>query len=225
MARGAMARGAMARGSMMVGALGLVLLTSACAGAVAGVAGTTSPSTTTGGSSIIAGPTSDVTEKPTTIVPRPVDPLAGTYVPVKRNGKAAAPTISAASGSFTKPVRYTDGTTVQVTSIRQGTVSGNGPGVFPGQPTTTVVLRLTNGASQAISLNQVVVTARYGNPQRVASPVYDASASDFGGTAAPGAAISATYVFSVPTAHLGGVVMIVDIDGVHVPATFAGAAR
>ena len=215
-----------ARVSMLVGVLALVLLTSACAGSrvnagatpVGGAAATTGPKAT-------ASPTSDVTEKPTAIVPKPADALLGKYVPVRRNGKTPAPTISAPPAPFTKPVRYVDGTTLQVTSITQSTVSGQGPGVFPGQPITTFGLRLTNGGKKAIGLNQVVVTATYGNPKRVASPVYDVAAHDFGGTAVPGASVNATYAFSIPTANLGGVVMFVDFDAVHVSATFAGAAR
>lgn len=216
-----------ARGLTMVSILGLVLLSSACGasthvdasgkpvGAAAATAGVTNSSS----------PTSEVTEKPATIVPRPADPLAGRYTPVKRNGKVPAPTISAPPGSFTKPVRYTDGVTLQVVSIKQGVVSGKGPGVFPGQPTTTMVLRLTNGSPKVISVSQVVVTATYGNPKRVAAPVYDLSAADLMGTAAPGDSVTATYVFSIPTAHLNDVVMMVDFDGVHVSATFAGSAR
>lgn len=216
-----------ARGLTMVSILGLVLLSSACGasthvdasgkpiGAAAATAGVTNSSS----------PTSEVTEKPTVVIPKPADPLAGKYTPVKRNGKVSAPTISAPPGSFTQPIRYTDSTSLQVISIKQGLVSGKGPGVFPGQATTAVVLKLTNGSATPIDLNHVVVTATYGNPKRVAAPVYDLSAADLMGTAAPGASVNATYKFSIPTAQLGDVVMIVDFDGLHVPAMFAGSPR
>jgi hypothetical protein len=212
---------------LLVGVLGLVLLTSACAGPTrADVAGgPVGAAATRSASASKASPTSEVTEKPAKVVPRPADALVGKYTPVRRNGKVAAPTISAPPAPFTRSVRYVDGTTLQVTSIKQGKVSGKGPGVFPGQPTTTFGLRLTNGSKKAINLNQVVVTATYGNPRRVSSPVYDGSSHDFGGIAAPGASVNATYAFSIPTAYLGGVVMYVDFDGVHVSATFAGSAR
>lgn len=211
----------------MMSILGLMLLSSAC-GASTRVDASGKPvgaAVATAGITNSSSPTSEVTEKPTMVIPKPADPLAGKYTPVKRNGKVSTPTISARPASFNGSVRYTDGTTLQVTSIKQGVVSGKGPGIFPGQPTTTVVLRLTNGGNTPISLNQVVVTATYGNPKRVASPVYDASASDFGGIAVPGASVNATYVFSIPTAQLGDVVMMVDFDGVHVPATFAGSPK
>ena len=211
----------------MAAVVGLVLLTSSCSG-TARIDASASPvggAPATTGATSTPSPSSEVTEKPTVIIPRPADPLAGRYTPIKRNGKVPTPTISAPPGSFTRPVRYTDGTTLQVVSIKQGVVTGQGPGVFPGQPTTTVALRLTNGSTKPISVNQVVVTATYGNPRRVASPVYDASASDFGGVAAPGASVNATFLFSIPKAQLGSVVMIVDFDGVHVSATFAGSAR
>ena len=213
---------------MLVGVVALVLLMSACGGTTrAGSAASTAGGTTsaTMNPKTTARPSPEVTEKPATVVPKPADALIGTYVPVKRNGKAAHPSVSAPPASFTKPVRYVDGTSLQVTAIHQGTVSGQGPGVFPGQPITTFDLRLTNGTTKAIDLNQVVVTATYGNPKRVASPVYSASAHDFGGTAAPGASVNATYGFSIPTASLGAVVMFVDFDGVHASGTFEGSAR
>lgn len=209
------------RGSMVVGVLGLVLLTSSC--------GTASPgddaASPSSGAAAKVTPKKDVTEKPAAATKKPADSVVGKYVPVKRNGKAAAPSISAPHAPFTKAVRYVDGTTLQVTSIKQGKVAGKGPGVFPGQPTTTFALRLTNGAKKQLSLNQVVVTATYGSPKRVASPVYDASAHDFTGRAVPGASAKATYTFSIPTADLGSVVMFVDFDSVHVSGTFTGSAR
>ena len=191
-----------ARSSIFAGVVGLVLLTSACGGSSPGGAGvSTSVRASSASPTVTDGPSSDA-EKPATIAPKPTDPLIGKYVPVWRNGKAAAPTISAPPALFTEKLRYVDGTTLQVTSIKQGKVSGQGPGVFPGQPITTFGLRLTNGAKKAVGLNQVVVTATYGSPQRVAMPVYSTSAHDFAGNAIPGASANATYAFSIPTTDL-----------------------
>ena len=70
---------------------------------------------------------------------------------------------------------------------------GNGPGVFPGRPNTTISLQLKNGTSRAMSLTQVVVSARYGTPARLAPAVYNGPAAhDFSGVLAPGATASAT---------------------------------
>jgi hypothetical protein len=218
--------GAATRGSMLVGVVAVVLLMSACGGTTRATSATGSPAASvTLNPKATARPSPEVTEKPATTVPKPADALSGKYVPVKRNGKTPDPSISAPPAAFTKAVRYVDGTTLTVTSIHQGTVSGQGPGVFPGQPITTFGLRLTNGTTKAINLNQVVVTATYGNPKRVASPVYSASSHDFTGTAAPGAFVNATYAFSIPTASLGAVVMLVDFDGMHASGTFEGSAR
>ena len=144
-----------------------------------------------------------------------------------RDGKAAGPRVQAASGglSATKPVRYPDGVAVTVERIRRGAETANGPGEFPGRRYTAVVLSLTSGSAAAIDLNQVVVTATYGTPSRIAAPVYDGDAVDFSGTVPSGGTATATYLFAVPPLGTARVAVSVDFDGAHVAADFSGAVN
>jgi len=83
---------------------------------------------------------------------------------------------------------------------------------------------LTNGSSHTIDLNQVVVTAMYGTPARIASPVYTAaSVRDFAGTVQTGQSASAEYAFAIPAKQGRKVVVMVDLDGAHAAAEFHGA--
>jgi hypothetical protein len=145
------------------------------------------------------------------------------YTPIKRDGKAPTPTVSAAPKPFNEAIQCPDGVTLAVTGVSQGKVEGKGPGVFVGEPTTTIALRMTNRSEEAVSLNGVVVTMLYGADRLQARPVYDETARDFTGSVAPGDSATATYVFSVPKAQLGRVRMFVDFDGVHTYATFKGS--
>ncbi len=121
---------------------------------------------------------------------------------------------------------YPDGVVVKISRIAQSTESGSGPGVFPGRPNTTMSLQLKNGTSGPLDLTQVVVSARYGKPARLAPAVYNGpSAKDFAGTLAAGETASASYVFSVPPSSLNNVVVSVDFDAIHGSAVFKGAAK
>ena len=151
-------------------------------------------------------------------------PLAPPSVkPVIRDGVRPHPSISAKPQPFDRPVTYPDGVKLAVTGIHQGRVSGQGPGVVAG-PKTTFDLRFTNGSDRAISLDQVVPTAEFGSPSRLARPVYDDRTQDFGTTVKPGATATATYAFSIPKDELSHVVIHLDFDGRHVAATFRGSA-
>ncbi len=151
-------------------------------------------------------------------------PLApATVTPVIRDGARPHPTISADPEPFDRPVTYPDGVRFAVTGIDQGRVTGQGPGVVAG-PKTTFHLRFTNGSDRAISLDQVVPTAEFGSPARLARPVYDDRTQDFGTTVKPGATATATYAFSIPQDELSHVTIHLDFDGRHVAATFRGSA-
>jgi len=159
-------------------------------------------------------------------ISRPADPLAPPTVgPVVRDGRLPHPSLGAAPATFRQPVSYADGVSVHITSITQGTVSGQGPGVLTGQPTSTLTVRLDNGSSKALALNEVVVTTTYGTPARVAKPVYDEGVRDFSGTVSPGKSATAVYRFDIPTDQLAEVTVNIDFDGVHHAATFHGSVR
>jgi hypothetical protein len=211
-------------------ALGIVLLsalTAACgAGGDTGAVATTTPST----SESLQAPQA---QQPAAAQPGAAAPQAGTaatkqdrlapssYRPVVRKGKAARPTVTPTTRNVgtARSVAYRDGVSVKLTKVSQSVEKGQGPGVFPGRPHTALTLTVVNRSSRALDLNQVVVTALYGSPARLASPVYeDAAARDFTGTVKPGASATAVYVFSVPTTATRSVVAIVDFDAVHVAA-------
>jgi len=180
----------------------------------------TSGPTSAGSSSPDADPTSQGTaaQRPS------VSPLApATVKPVIRNGVRPHPSISARPAPFDQSVVYPDGVELAVTGIHQGRVTGQGPGVVKG-PKTTFDLRFTNGSTRAISLDQVVPTAEFGTPARVAAPVYDARTQDFGTTVAPGRSATARYAFSIPPSQLGDVTIHLDFDGRHYAASFQGSA-
>jgi hypothetical protein len=196
-----------------------VALTSACASrdASTAVAGKPSASSTR---------TATPDDTPTGTATRPPDPLSTDVPTLQRPGaKPAAQRVKSTAAAFTGQVHYSDGVTLQVLSITQGASSGQGPGVFVGAPRTAFTIKVTNGTSRALALDGVVVSMRYGSPQRAASPVYEDSARDLAGTVAPGKSATAVYMFSVPTKELTKVTMSVDFDGTHAAAVFRGSVK
>jgi hypothetical protein len=76
----------------------------------------------------------------------------------------------------------------------------------------------------AIDLSEVVMTAMYGTPARLAQPVYKAApVRDCAGTVQTRQSASAMYAFAIPANQVRKVVVMVDVDGVHAAAKFAGA--
>lgn len=158
----------------------------------------------------------------------PGDPLASsTVTPVPRRGKKGKPRVRTKDGvrPFGKPVAYTDGLRLTIARMTQGAVTGEGPGVFPGRVVTGFEFTLTNGTTQALPLDVVVITVTYGSPARVARAVYDQNSLDFTGPVPAGQTAKAVYGFSIPAAGRGKVTMTVDIDGVHEPAVFKGKVK
>ena len=194
-------------------------LTSACATPHGSSAAQDKPSTS-------ATRSATPTEEPSGKATRPPDPLATDVPALKRPGaKPADQRVTSPSAAFTGQVRYSDGVTLEVLSISQGTSAGKGPGVFVGSPRTAFTIRVTNGTSRALALDGVVVSLRYGTPQRMASPVYEDAARDLAGTVGAGKSATAIYMFSVPTKELTKVTMSVDFDGTHAAAVFRGSVK
>jgi hypothetical protein len=162
---------------------------------------------------------------PTGATARPADPVLRTYKPVLRDGRPPRPSVSAGPQPFGRAIRYPDGLRLAVTSISQGKVTGQGPGVFLGEPKTEIGLRMSNRSGRSVNLDQVVVTLVYGSQRRTSRPVYDDRARDFNGVLRPGRSATATYLFSVPRPQLDEVTMFVDFDGQHTVGRFRGSAR
>lgn len=183
------------------------------------------PTTAPTASPTSASPRAEQTPTPKVKTPKAKDPLApGTIKPVLRDGKRPHPTVTARPASFKGKVRYGDGVSLDVTGIRHGQVTGEGPGVVKG-PVTTFSLTLENGSSRALKLNSVVVTAVYGKPGRVASPIYLDKSQDFAGTTKPGGTAKAVYSFGISVARSDRVTIHVDFDAVHAAGVFTGSAR
>jgi hypothetical protein len=157
------------------------------------------------------------------------DPAAPSkYQPVLRKGKKVPNvTIPASTARLfaSAAVRYSDGVLVSITKIAGGKEKGSGPGTFPGRPLSAFTIRITNYSGGPLDLNQVVVSAQYGLPARLAAAVYnDASAKDFSGILMPGGSATATYVFAIPPERTDNIVLFVHFDNTHAPAIF-GSAR
>jgi hypothetical protein len=180
---------------------------------------------TSSGVSSTATPTPEETETVPATVSPPLPQPVGSVTKVKRQGQPATPSVSAPAVAFSKPVRYPDGVRLDILKAEKGTETGHGPGVMAGREYVRFQLRLTNGSSKPINLNEVVVTTFYSAKRQLAAPVYTESAKtfDFSGTVAAGKSATAYYAFAVPTSDLGRVTMVVDFDGLHTSATYSGA--
>ena len=175
-----------------------------------------------------AQPVGVVTAAPSTGVGAPVasDPLApSTNQRVARGEALPAAAVAATEGGFSpaKPVVYPDGISLTVVRYGHAVEHGNGPGVFNGRPYTVVTLSLSNGSARPLTLDQVVVSATYGSPARVAPVVYeDSTVRDFSGSVRSGDSSSASYAFAIPAQQRATVILTVDFDGAHLPGRFTG---
>ena len=196
--------------------------TGQAAASTAGTSSASSSSPSTPTQSPTESPTSEAT--PTTVSP-PLPQPVPSVTKVKRVGQPDTPSVSAPGAKFNAPVAYPDGVTLALTKADKGIEKGHGPGVMAGREYVRFTVKLTNGSSKAINLNQVVVTTTYGTTNQLAAPVYTEGAGtyDFSGTVQPGASATALYAFAVPTKQLNRVRMVVDFDGLHTSATYTGA--
>jgi hypothetical protein len=152
---------------------------------------------------------------------------AGTITKVRRPGYSGRPTVPVATVGFTAPATYPDGVRLVVSRATKGIEQGHGPGVHDGREYVRFEIRLTNGTSTRLELNQVVVTTFYGQSRQLAPPVYTegTGARDFAGTVAAGGSADAVYAFAVPSTELRDVTMVVDFDGTHASAVYRGAVK
>ncbi len=176
------------------------------------------------------------TSSPSTVAPTPT-PTHSSTTPVASGQPTPAPAVirsdappasdlvSARAATFTTAVSYPTGLVVRVDSIKQQTITAQGPGALTGKPSTTFTIRFTNNSTKAVDLSQVVVSAFFGRPQQPSEPVYTGGQNDFSGTLAPGRSMATGYAFSIPVQQLGSVTLTVDFGGIYKPAVFYGAAR
>jgi hypothetical protein len=158
-----------------------------------------------------------------TEAPAPATELLAAPVVAREGVPASARTVEAAPAAFTAPAEWSDGASVRVAEVHQQVSGGKGPGAMAGQPQTVFTLEVTNASPAPLDLNGVVVQATYGADTTQASPLYDGTTTDFGGTLEPGATATAVYSFAIPADELGEVSLSVDVDGHRFPAVFTGA--
>lgn len=198
-------------------ALAAPSLTACSSGPVPAAATATSTGTAT------AHPDDDT---PTGTASRGADPLVTSTGQVTRGSSAPAPSVTAPAGALrgtsAVALSYPDGVKVSLDKVTRGTTVANGPGTFNGLSYLALTLQVTNGARAALDLNQVVVSLRYGSPQRMAQAVYQQGATDFTGSLPSGGTGTATYLFTEPQPASASAQLVVDLDGTHTPATFSG---
>ncbi len=152
--------------------------------------------------------------------PDPEAPASPT--PVARGSQAER--LAPVQGDLDATLRWSDGVRLQVRDVTNAVLEGKGPGAVNG-PVSSFRLRLTNGSSEPVDATQVVVTLAYGrSAARLATPVYDDRAADFGTRLAPGESATARYSFAVPRSGRSAVALTVDLDARHGLATFRGDA-
>ena len=201
---------------------GLLVSGIALTGGCSSGSGSAAPAATSAGATSSAATTASPDDESSGTATRPADALASAVPSVTRTN-APDTKVSAAPAAFSAPVTFGDGVSVRVTGVKQSTDTGKGPGVFVGSPITQVSVELVNKSKNAIKLDQVVASMLYGEPQRMASPVYQDGAKDFSGTVGADETATAVYMFSVPTSDLTKVSLAVDFDGGHTAATFEGS--
>ncbi|MFA7266275.1 MAG: hypothetical protein WC054_08180 [Candidatus Nanopelagicales bacterium] len=99
--------------------------------------------------------------------------------------------------TFTSPVAYPSGLTVEIVKSNRVTVAAQGPGEVS-EPGVSFELKLTNKSGEAIDLNNVAVTVYYGKEKTPASPA-PTSGIPFSGTLGAGMTAEASYVFGLPS--------------------------
>jgi len=158
----------------------------------------------------------------------PQDPVAPAgYVPVRRDGQREGRRLPGTAGALSPlgKVSYPDGVALRVDLSARRVEKAKGPGAFPGRGLTAATISLSNRSEQVLDLTRVVVTTTYGDPARIAAPVYeDAGLADFAGSLQPAKTATARYAFAIP-AGAGPVAIVVDWDQLHAPAVFEGAVR
>ena len=142
---------------------------------------------------------------------------------VQRSEAPRKPTATAKPTSIDGTVRYSDGVSLKVTSIKFSKETKKGPGSFPGRAYAVLGLEIANDSDKKLSLSTVVITVLDRDGVAVA-PVYteEAKVQDFSGTLGEGKTAKATYAFAVPKKSRSKVTVVVDFDGVHTSAVFRG---
>lgn len=159
----------------------------------------------------------------------PQDPLASALsTSISRASGTGGVRLKPSAGKLSpnSTIRYSDGVVIRMVRVTQGAEKGQGPGVLPGRSYMAFSFAIENHAGGALDVSNVVVSATYGSPSRLASPVYDDDlGQDFSGQALPASIKTATYKFAIPNDQRSTLNLNVDLDATHDPAQFTGGLR
>jgi hypothetical protein len=176
----------------------------------------TSNSATTAAPSTSQRPTGSATPQPSR-GPTSIAEAVETPVP-------GATALTASTG-LRKAVEYDDRITVKLAKIQGYEVKEEGPGIIKGQQITIFTLTFTNGSTKPLDLNNVKVTATYGDQERQAEPSYFGNLNDFFGTVKPSDSRSAAYGFVLPESGYDDLALRVKFDNEHSTAVFVGSLQ
>jgi cytoskeletal protein RodZ len=158
---------------------------------IATLGGSSSDSSSSAGSSTTASPATTTVPAPATSAPPPTPTPTGPTESVD-----ALPSQESAVG-LQDQADTGDGVTARLTDVSVVQATAQGPGSVSGRA-LRVTVELTNGTSGPVSFSGVDVNADTGEDHVPAPPVVDGETEGVGGTAAAGAAVSGTYLFSLP---------------------------
>jgi len=180
----------------------------------------------------VAGATAEATAAPTpTPAPSEAAADAGEEAPPAPDAPVVVDADLAApyEPTTTDPVAldatatFSDGVTARLVSLEAVQGEAQGPGEVAG-PAVRVTVELTNGTAGAVGLGAAVVNAYAGADALPSEPLSGPRAQPFGGVLAPGASVSASYVFRVPEGLRDRLQVTVSHDPRVADVLFEGAA-
>ena len=147
---------------------------------------TDSPPPASSTSSPSAGPDARPSSGPTT------KPTPGSLKPVRvEEVTPERPRRLTEAAPFGKNV------TLRIVDVAEVQGKARGPGQISG-PAVRMKVRLTNGSSRPVSLEQMVVAVASGKDRAPAAGLTDPASQHFEGVLKPGRSVTGVYVFSVP---------------------------
>jgi hypothetical protein len=121
-----------------------------------------------------------------------------------------------------KPSKAGGGVTARISDVRSITAKAKGPGEVSG-PAVALTVKITNGASKRLPLDQVVVTLT-GADRAPGTPMSGSPARPLAGSLAAGSSASGVYVFAVPKGSRNPVTVEVTVRGGDPVLVFRGKA-
>lgn len=121
-----------------------------------------------------------------------------------------------------EPATGGDGVVISLAGVEAVQGEGGLPGEVAG-PAVRLRIAITNGAPAPLDLSGVAVNAYRGADRLPFSPLSEPGGSAFTGTLAPGETAEGVYLFSIPEADRGDVVIAVDYAAGQATIVFQGS--